>query len=108
MPFAGYADFASCVSANTSKVKDPEAYCAAVKKKTEEKQHEYDSMDACMTANKDRIDAKEYCTKMVKQKSMNSMPEKNSKIKLNFSTTFETFNPENKESVSEFLVRGVA
>ena len=29
-PFAGYKDFAACVSANQSKVSDPEAYCAAI------------------------------------------------------------------------------
>lgn len=36
MPFAGYGDFASCVSANQSK-NDPEAYCGAIKHRVENK-----------------------------------------------------------------------
>lgn len=34
-PFADYTDFADCVSKNTGKVDDPEAYCAVVKRKVE-------------------------------------------------------------------------
>lgn len=34
MPFAGYKNFAACVKANSSK-KNPQAYCAAVMRKTE-------------------------------------------------------------------------
>lgn len=36
MPFGGYTDFKSCVAKN-QKVKDPKAYCAAIKHKTEDK-----------------------------------------------------------------------
>ncbi len=36
MPFAGYADFDECVRKNQDK-KDPEAYCATIKRKVEGK-----------------------------------------------------------------------
>ena len=109
MPFAGYRDFSDCVRKNQGKVKDANAYCAVIKKKTEEKQHEYDNMDACMMANKNMPDAKAYCNRMMKQKSMKKMmPEESMPISLVFNSTFETFNPETKEAFAEFLVRGVA
>jgi hypothetical protein len=37
MPFAGYANFAACVKANSSK-SDPQAYCATVMRATEKKE----------------------------------------------------------------------
>lgn len=36
-PFGKYSSFAECVKKNKGKVKDPEAYCAAVQKKIEGK-----------------------------------------------------------------------
>lgn len=39
MPFAGYRDFADCVAKNRDK-RDPEAYCAAIMHKVEDKKPE--------------------------------------------------------------------
>ena len=36
----GYKDFDDCVAKNKGKVDDPEAYCAAIKRKTEGEKHE--------------------------------------------------------------------
>lgn len=36
MPFAGYKDFADCVAKNRDK-DDPEAYCATIMRKVEDK-----------------------------------------------------------------------
>jgi hypothetical protein len=38
MPFGPYADFAACVAANRDK-RDPEAYCATIKREIEDKPH---------------------------------------------------------------------
>ncbi len=38
MPFAGYSDFDACTRANSDK-RDPEAYCAAIKRQVEGKAH---------------------------------------------------------------------
>ncbi|MEE9197238.1 MAG: uL29 family ribosomal protein [bacterium] len=40
MPFAGYANFAACVSANSGK-RDPQAYCGAIKHAVEDKDGAY-------------------------------------------------------------------
>lgn len=40
MPFAGYSDFDDCVARNQDK-DDPEAYCGAVKAKTEDMSGEH-------------------------------------------------------------------
>lgn len=38
MPFAGFKDFGACVRSAAAKgVKNPKAYCAAIKRKTEDK-----------------------------------------------------------------------
>ena len=53
MPFAGYKDFDECVSQNQDK-DDPEAYCGAIKHKTEKSQV-FGSMLLGLTAIRKRL-----------------------------------------------------
>lgn len=49
MPFAGYKDFADCVTRNQDK-RDPEAYCAVIMNKTEHPAYKRNDADMAAKA----------------------------------------------------------
>ena len=64
MPFGEYSSFADCVKKNQSK-KDPEAYCAVIKKKIEGKE---EMMSDCVKEMMDKGHTKEEAAKKCKVK----------------------------------------
>ena len=110
MPFANYKDFDACVRANQGKVKNPAAYCAAIKKKVEgETKHgnEFSSMEECMKAHAGNPNAKNICSMKMKGKMMSQSID--TPVKISFVAGIKEFaQTPTTEGFASFTVGGTA